>query len=652
MPEFVAKRWYIYAIVFGISFLFLLLSIYHWLFSVFGLGSLLLFLWFVYQGEKRFRQLFHQYVLTLTKRIQQRQQFAIQHFPIGIVLYNQDNQIEWYNPFIQQIVNDRDSQDMVGLGVEDVFPDLKKEKQFRWAYEGQVYQVVHFPEERVYYFQDVTKEVELTKKYKQEQVVLGYIYLDNLEEVVQGLTEQEETLLLNQVYGKISAWAQRYGLSIKRYDDEKMFFVTRKKELEQLIKSQFDILDEVRNLTAKNRLPVTLSIGVSCRGASILERSQNALAAIDVALARGGDQAAVQVGEKMIFFGGKTDAVEKRTRVRARVISHAIRNLFRDHQRVYVMGHRDPDMDAMGAAIGIAKFAKIHDCQAKVVLNERNSSIERLIKAVSEHQSLCNLFIHSDKIGTSIRDPQSLLVLVDTHKPSFTIDPKLIKQANKIVVIDHHRRGEEFVKDPVLVYIEPYASSTCELVTELIQYEDRSVQLEPLEASALLAGIVVDTKHFAFHTGARTFEAASFLRRQGADLSIVQSLLQENLERYLQRSELIKNTELMLNGQIAIAMGEEDQQYDQLLIAQAADTLVNMQGVKASFVICRRENGMISVSARSRGELNVQVIMEKMGGGGHFTNAALQMEGTSLAVVKEQLREVLAKTLKQRGDGD
>lgn len=649
MPEFVAKRWYVQAIGFGISFVFLLLSLVHWIFSLLGLGSLIVFLWLLYRTETRFRIQFHRYLLTLTRRIRRSHQLAIHHFPVGVLLYNQENRIEWYNTFVEQMIS---RPDLIGMKLGEVFPDLKKEEKFQWNNKDRFYQVNHFPKERIYFFQEVTEETELREKYQQEQVALGYIYLDNLEEIVQGLTEQDETLLLNQVYSKISSWAQQYGLFIKRYDEDKMFFVTRKKELEQLMRSQFAILDEVRSLTSHNSLPVTLSIGASSKGESLIDRSQNALAAIDVALARGGDQVAIQTGEKMIFFGGKTDAVEKRTRVRARVISHAIRNLFRDHQQVYIMGHRDPDMDALGAAIGIAKFAKVHDCQAKVIFNEGNASIEQLVQAIAKHDTLSDLFIHSDKVVSLIGHPQSLLVLVDTHKPSFTIDPRLIEQANKVVVIDHHRRGEEFVKDPVLVYIEPYASSTCELVTELIQYEDRVFQLDPLEASALLAGIVVDTKNFAYHAGVRTFEAASFLRRRGADLSIVQSLLQENLDRYLQRSELIKQTELLYDGKIAIAMGEEDERYDQLLIAQAADALVNMQGVKASFVIGRRENGMISVSARSRGELNVQMIMEKMGGGGHFTNAAIQLEGSSLSEVKKQLQIHLEKTIHQGGEGD
>lgn len=647
MPEFVTKRWYRSTIVLFIILLCFLLSMVHWIFYLVGFGLFPFLGWMLYRSERLFRKDLHQYVLNLTRRIHRGKQFAIHHFPIGILLYDDEKRIEWHNTFVERII---DQKKVIGFNVWDVFPNLKEEKEFQWEYGEAVYQVTHFPEKKVFYFQEVTKEVELGEKYQNEQTVLGYIYLDNFEEIGQELTEQDETLLINQIHSKISSWAHQYGLAIKRYEEDKVFFVTRKKELLSLIDSKFNILEEIRNLTVKNHLPVTLSIGVSCLGDSMVERSQNALSAVNVALARGGDQAAVQTEEKMVFFGGKTNAVEKRTRVRARVVSHAISNLFRDHKKVIIMGHRDPDMDALGAAIGIAKFASVHHCQVKVIVNEENASIERLVSAMRQHQSLKDLLTHSEKVYQWLEDPHSLLVLVDTHRPSLAIDPELVERAKKVVVIDHHRRGEEFVEDPVLVYIEPYASSTCELVTELLQYEDKVIELDSLEASALLAGIVVDTKNFAFQAGVRTFEAASFLRRQGADLSVVQSLLKEDLERYIKRAELIKKAELWFNGEIAIVMGAEEENYDQLLIAQTADTLLNMQGVKASFVIGRRENHMISISARSEGEINVQVIMEKLGGGGHFTNAAIQMEGESLLEAKQQLLTVLKETLNGKGE--
>jgi c-di-AMP phosphodiesterase-like protein len=323
-------------------------------------------------------------------------------------------------------------------------------------------------------------------------------------------------------------------------------------------------------------------------------------------------------------------------------------NLIRDSKRVIVMGHTQPDMDALGAAIGVVKFALINDCEAYIVLDEGNTSIERLLVAIRQHDYLGEYLIHPEKALAWAEDPDTLLILVDTHKPSLVIEPKLVERAQRIVVIDHHRRGEDFVKDPVLVYLEPYASSTCELVTELLQYQDGRLAMDTLEATALLAGIVVDTKNFAFRAGSRTFEAASFLRRHGADLMMVQSLLKEDLSQYVKRAEIIKNTEL-LDGNIAIAMGDEEEEYDQLLIAQAADTLLNMQGVRASFVIGRREDGLVSISARSQGEINVQLVMEQMGGGGHLTNAACQLKNVSLKDAKTRLIEVLKETVESGG---
>jgi c-di-AMP phosphodiesterase-like protein len=281
-------------------------------------------------------------------------------------------------------------------------------------------------------------------------------------------------------------------------------------------------------------------------------------------------------------------------------------------------------------------------------MDEANSAIERLMSIVKEHDYLGDHLISPEKALQWVDEPDTLLVLVDTHKPSLAIEPKLLEKAERIVIIDHHRRGEDFVDDAVLVYLEPYASSTCELVTELLQYQENRLAMDPLEATALLSGIVVDTKNFAVRAGSRTFEAASFLRRHGADLTMVQSLLKEDLERFIKRAEIIKNTELF-EQQIAIAVGASDEIYDQVMIAQTADTLLNMQGVIASFVICRREEDLISISARSHGELNVQVIMEQLGGGGHLTNAASQIKKKSLEEVKRQLLGILKDTLEIGG---
>ena len=301
-----------------------------------------------------------------------------------------------------------------------------------------------------------------------------------------------------------------------------------------------------------------------------------AQSSLDIALGRGGDQAAVKQGEKMTFYGGKSNAVEKRTRVRARVISHALRDLILQSDKVMIMGHRFPDMDAIGASIGVLKAVQANQRNGHIVLDKVNPSIDRLMAAVEEHEYLSDYFITPEQ-AVSATTTRTLVILVDIHRPSMAIEPKLLQLSNRVVVIDHHRRSEEFVEDPVLIYIEPYASSTCELVTELLQYQGDKLNLDILEATALLSGIVVDTKSFAFRTGARTFEAASFLRRNGAEPAIVQRLLKEELPQYIKRSEIVRNTEILYDI-FAVAVGKQES-YSQVMIAQAADTLLTMSGI-------------------------------------------------------------------------
>ncbi len=333
--------------------------------------------------------------------------------------------------------------------------------------------------------------------------------------------------------------------------------------------------------------------------------------------------------------------MEKRTRVRARVISHALRDFVRESERVIIMGHKNPDMDAIGAAIGVLKIADGNDKEGYIVLDpgEVNPDVQRLMEEVEKHDHLWSHFITPQEALEEITE-RTLLVIVDTHKPSMVIEPRLIERVERTVVLDHHRRGEEFIIDPVLVYMEPYASSTAELVTELLEYQPREFKLDRLEATALLAGIIVDTKSFAVRTGARTFDAASYLRSNGADTTLVQKLLKEDLEQYVLRSKLIESAEAYRDG-YAIAMANEKQAFSQLIIAQAADTLLSMKGVVASFVISKRKDGLISISARSLGDVNVQLVMEELNGGGHLSNAATQLEGVSLKEAKEMLQRAI-----------
>ncbi|MDA8351986.1 MAG: DHH family phosphoesterase [Firmicutes bacterium] len=650
MPNFITKRWHGYHMVFAMMFslvLIVLLSAYNWPYALLGLAVFFGLGYGLYQAERSFREDFTSYVLTLSKRVKGANQTALDRMPLGILLYDRKGRVEWHNPFIKEVTG-KDS--LVGLPVTEVFPDLvevddspgKLQIGERW------FEVLHHSEERLYFFRDISRLEKLERQYDREQSVIGYLHLDNYDEAGTGLDEQERTQLLTDVQGAITRWAKENDINLRQFDSDKFFMVFRRESLDRIVHNRFDILDVVRDLTRENKIPITLSIGVAAVRSSMVEQNQTAEAALDIALARGGDQAAVQDGERMVFFGGKTSAVEKRTRVRARVISFALANLIKDSDHVLIMGHEDPDMDALGSAIGMLRFVRMGGRKGHIVLKDSNPSIDGLMEVIAGNESLEEAFIPPDR-ALQMVNRDSLLILVDTHKPSMALEPRLLEKSDRVVVIDHHRRGEEFVKDPVLVYLEPYASSTSELVTELLQYQGDRMTIENMETTALMAGIVVDTKSFAFRSGSRTFEAASFLRRHGADLAMVQTLLKEDLDLFVKRAEIVKNTEVVYD-RIAISVGEEDERYHQLVIAQAADTLLGMKGVSASFVIGLRDDGKVAISARSQGEINVQLVMESLGGGGHLTNAAVQFEGMTLEEARQKLLDVLKENFEEGGD--
>lgn len=596
--------------------------------------------------ESIFQKQFRSYTEDLVDQLDHSSRLALTKLPIGVFLYDQNNKINWHNSFIQDMFGERD---LIDQPISDIFPtpETPTAGSFSLIMGNRSYQFTHYPENRLYMIQDVTPLATLHKRIEFERTVLGFLQLDNYDEAGQGLSDQEEAELQANILNTITTWAKRYDIAIKRVDNDKMFIVTNQQTLEQLIQNRFDILDLVREQTRQHKIPITLSIGITSVGANMVERSNHAQAALQIALARGGDQAAVQGKERVKFFGGKTNAMEKRTRVRARVISGSLSKLIDDSQQVLVMGHRDPDMDALGAAIGMLRFASLHDRPAFMVVDRPDMTTQRLMRELEQHTLAENL-VTAAKALEIIEEPETLLILVDTNKPSFVVEPEVTERAEKVVVIDHHRRGEDYIEDAVLSYIEPYASSTCELVTELLQYQD-DLSLDPLESTALLAGIVVDTKNFTARAGSRTFEAASFLRRHGADLFMVQSLLREDLSSLMNRSELLQHTKRVLD-RYAVVVGAEDKYYDQITIAQTADALVNLHEVDASFVIARRDDKMVAISARSAGKLNVQVIMEELGGGGHLTNAACQLKGVSLEQAEAKLIAHLEEMLNNEGE--
>jgi len=655
VPEFIHRRWHglhmILAFVL-LAILTILLFLYHWLYLWVGGMAILGLAIYAWYAEKSFREDFIGYVATLTYRIRRAGDKVVQRTPVGMILFNEEGVVEWHNPFISELLQ---IPNFVSVPLLEVLPvlagKLEEDGRHQITWRKQVLDVQVYAEERLLFVSDVTEFARLKERYQQEQVAIGIVQIDNLEEVSQGMDEKNHTLLLAEVTRTITDWAAEYSMFIRRLTNDKFLVVTDLEHLQKLQEDRFQIIDRVREMTQNQPIPFTLSIGFGAGGRSAPEVGQMASSSLEIALGRGGDQAAVRIGEKLTFYGGKSSAVEKRTRVRARVISHAMRNLILESDLVLIMGHKFPDLDALGAAIGVLKAVLLNDKRGYIVLDEPNPAIDKLLHWIKEDESLSQALITPDE-AFYLCTPRTLLVMVDNHRPAMAIDSRLLQQTRRVMVIDHHRRSDDMVEDPLLLYIEPYASSTCELVTELLQYQAGDARLSRLEATALLAGIVVDTKNFHFRTGVRTFEAASFLRRHGAEPEICQRLLKEDLGQFLRRMELLQKTEI-LHGGMALATGQEEKTYEQLLIAQAADSLLTLEGVKASFVIARRPDGLINISARSWGEVNVQVIMERMGGGGHLTNAAAQVSEGSIQSVSQKLRQVLEEfQLEQAVKGD
>jgi len=650
MPKFLLNRWHGRHMVTTYVLTLLVIAVlfaFDWRVGLCALVPLGAVVYFAVRAEKTFRKELIDYVATLSQRVKRAGQEVLHELPIGILLYSEEKTVEWHNPFVAAMAG---KESVIGEPLAELFPALKgrreKDGELMAAIGDRHYRIIVKPEERLVFFFDITEHAELQRRYEEEQPALGIVMLDNLDESTQGMDDQARAVLLGKVTGELSEWAARNDVYLRRIASDKFLILMNQRTLRALEQSRFDLLDDIRELTMEEKLPITLSIGVAAGTSDLIELGAQAQSGLDIALGRGGDQAAVKVGDRLTFYGGKSNAMEKRTRVRARVISHALRDLIRESDNVLIVGHRIPDTDCIGAAIGVMKAVQVSGKEGRIVFEGMNSSIERLMEELSGNEEIAGWFIRPEEALAAI-NPRTLLVVVDTHKASMISEPKLLQLCNRVVVIDHHRRSEEFIKDAVLVYMEPYASSTCELVTELLQYFHDRIAMEPLEATALLAGIVVDTKSFSVRTGARTFEAASYLRRNGADSSLILKLQKEDLEGYLKKADIIKHARILYDH-VAVAVAEPGRKHAPLIVAQAADTLLNMSGVHASFVLAERPDGLIGISARSMGSINVQVIMERLGGGGHLTNAAAQMEGT-LKEAEEKLLGVLAELRMEEG---
>ncbi|CAH1056702.1 DHH family phosphoesterase [Paenibacillus pseudetheri] len=665
MPKFLQRRWHGYHTVWAFMLLLALIiivSIYNWALGVVSLFLAGTLCFYMLKMEISFRRNLVEYINGLTFRIKRVEGEAVSMLPLGIILFSEDRTVEWNNRYAGDVFARKS---LVGEPLLELLPDMQSffttnvsgkrdvhkegvlhDTRLEITVDERFYQAVIIPSERILYMYDITELVVLRERYEDEKLAIGIVMMDNLDESAQGMDDQQRTSLIAKVASEITEWSKQFDVYLRRLSSERYLMLLNHRSLQALEESRFVILDEIREMTADLKVPMTLSIGMAFGADSASELGALAQSSLDMALGRGGDQAAVKAGQRLSFYGGKSNAAEKRTRVRARVIAHALRDLMQESDRVLILGHRTPDIDAVGAAIGLLRAAQMYNVEASIVMETPNPSITNMMEQIRKDDELFKSFITTEQ-SLQVMTEHTLLIVVDTHKASMTMEPRLVQYASRIVVVDHHRRGEEFINDAVLVYLEPYASSTCELVTELLQYIHEKVKISPLDATMLLAGITVDTKHFALHTGSRTFEAAGFLRRNGADTVLIQRMLKEDLQEYISKAEIIKHAR-MIYDQIALVVTAPGMKIPQLLIAQTADTLLGMTNVVASFVISERPDGLISISARSLGRMNVQVVMEKMGGGGHLSNAAVQLEGTCKEA-EARLLQVLAEIESKEG---
>ena len=487
---------------------------------------------------------------------------------------------------------------------------------------------------------DETELVKARRENSDQQMVTALLYIDNYDEAFDSVEEVKRSFVTAMIDRKIGKYFRDADALVRKLEKDKYFIVFQRKYLAAMEENRFSILEEIKSTKVHNDMPVTLSIGIGLSGNSYNQNAEYARAAIDIALGRGGSQAVIKEKDNLSYYGVRGKEIEKNTRVKARVKAQALREMMESRDNVIIMGHSIGDADSFGASVGVYCAARELGKPAQIVLNTVTSSVRPLMECFSEEQGYPeDMFIDSDEAIDRCSN-RTLVMVVDTNRPSYTDCPDLLKKSRSVVVFDHHRQGNEVIENPILSYIEPYASSTCEMVAEVLQYFSEKVHLKPQEADSLYAGILIDTNNFMRKTGVRTFEAAAYLRRCGVEVTRVRKLLREDMSAYKARAEIVRHAQVY-RGAFAIAVSEESNVESPTVVgAQAANELLNIVGIKASFVLTEYQN-KVYISSRSIDEIDVQLIMERLGGGGHLNVAGAQIENSSLAEVKRKLQDTI-----------
>ena len=646
----------LYIVIVGIASIFLL-------YYNFYLGGLF-FIGFIYMVINNWkttnirRKEWTNYIQNLSLDIDETTKKAVMNLPIPLCILEFDGKITWYNRKFNTMIG---QDDLLGVNIDNLIKNLNlrkvlnenKEMYTDISYKDReytiVYNVIKNEKEKnakylmMLYWIDKTDFLNMQKKYEEEKNVVMLIQVDGYDEVLKSAQEENRPLLSVAIEKELANLEINTKGALRRTSKDKFFLMMNKKELIKLESEKFLILDQIRKIDYGNNLPVTISMGIGIDGDTINDNLKFATGALDLALGRGGDQAVVKTQDKFAFYGGKSKAVEKTTKVKSRLIGHALREVILESDNIFIMGHKYPDMDAMGAAVGIYDICKSCNKSANIVLDYSNESIEEFVKRINKSDYYDGVFVDSDY---AIKEctKNTLVIVVDTHRPNFTECPQLLNMSDKVVVIDHHRRGVDFINDTVLLFHEIYVSSTCEMVTEIVQYIEDDIRINKLTAEGLLAGISLDTKNFAFKTGVRTFEAASYLKKSGADTIEVKKLFNSDIKDFITKAEIIQNAKV-INDNICLAYTMTEANNINIVIAQAADELLNIKEVEASFVLGKKDD-KVFISARSLGNINVHVLMEKLGGGGHRDMAGAQLD-TSLEKAYEIIKDTIQAHLKE-----
>jgi c-di-AMP phosphodiesterase-like protein len=611
-------------------------------------GVALLYVVFFLIARLLQRRWMGKYIAGISEEIDETTRYALRNHPLPLCMTDEDGIIILANSRFREIypsavVMKTDIAQVTGKHPSE-FSDSGPQPPVLLSVNDRTYKVLPSylnDDERksaMLYWMDVTSHENLKALYDDERKCFAHVQIDNYDELIASSPDDKKSLIAAGIEKTVRQWAAKLNASVVRYYSNKYFIVFDYSHYRRLEAEKFGILDEVRAIETDADFPVSLSMGVGLDGTTPQQTDEYATFALDLALGRGGDQAVVKRGVHVDYYGGTLQMVERRNKGKSRVMAHAIRQLMDQSSKIVVMGHRNPDIDSYAASVGIARIAMNRGKEAHIVIGEFNHSLAEFHREA--HMSGEYSFI-SPAAAPDLTDKNTLLVIVDTHRPSLVEALSLLGKTEKSVIIDHHRKAEEFIENATLSYMEPAASSTSELVTEIMQYMAEKKSISRLEAELLLGGIIVDTNSFSVKTGSRTFEAASWLKRNGADTAVVRQYLQSDMEDFRQRASIISNAEFLAGG-IAVSRNEGRHENAQIINAKAADELLDIKGIRASFVIGETKDEVV-ISARSLGEVNVQKIMERFGGGGHLTTAAAQLRGVTADEAAANLRNIIGE---------